>query len=123
MPNNSMEPPGQLGVEFGAILLLAARAAHLEAVRRASPTTADFTYSSLFLYTRPMEEARGPRVDRTSLSIGRVSDPTDDLAYWLSRSRLDRLEAIEISRIAVYGYNPTSTRLRRLLEVTQLSRS
>ncbi len=75
------------------------------------------------LYTRRMVEARVPRVDRSKVSIGRVSDAPDDLSYWLSKSASERLEAIEVSRIAIYGYDPTSTRLRRLLEVTHLTRS
>jgi hypothetical protein len=35
LPNNLSELPGQPGVEAGAILALAGRAAHLEAARRA----------------------------------------------------------------------------------------
>jgi hypothetical protein len=64
-----------------------------------------------------------PQVDRTQVSIRRVSDPPDELDYWLSKSPVERLEAIEISRLAVYGHDSSSTRHRRLLEVTQLSRS
>jgi hypothetical protein len=64
-----------------------------------------------------------PQVDRSQVSIGWLSDPPDDLRFWLSKSPFERLEAIEISRLAVYGYDSTSSRLRRLLEVTQLSRS
>jgi hypothetical protein len=70
-----------------------------------------------------MQDARMPQVDRSQVSIGRLSDPPDDLRFWLSTSPVERLEAIEISRLAVYGYDSTSSRLRRLLEVTQLSRS
>ena len=59
------------------------------------------------------------KVDRTAVSIARLSDPPDDAAYWLSRSPLDRLEAVEMWRQLNYGYDPATARVQRVLEVTR----
>ena len=79
--------------------------------------------SGVILYTQSMGDSHFPRVDRTKLTIANLSDPPDELEYWRSKSYLERLEAIELSRLAIYGHDPVTTRLQRLLEVTQLSRS
>jgi hypothetical protein len=63
-----------------------------------------------------------PRVDRAALSFGHLSEPADDKAYWLSMSHQARMEAIELSRQTVYGYDPASARLQRLLEIAQRPR-
>jgi hypothetical protein len=70
-----------------------------------------------------MAMLRPPALDKRKLSIRDLSEPDTELEFWLSRSRTERLEAMEATRLAVYGYDPTSTRLRRLLEITQLLRS
>ena len=70
-----------------------------------------------------MVERRLPRVDRTKFSVVNLHDPPDEPEFWRSKSHTERLEAIEISRMAVYGYDPATTRLHRVLEVIQLSQS
>ena len=65
--------------------------------------------------TEPLEE----KVDRSALSIGRLSDPSVDKEYWRSRSPAERLSALELMRRIVYGYDPTTTRLQRLLEIAR----
>jgi hypothetical protein len=50
-------------------------------------------------------------------------DPSDEKAYWLARSPQERLEAIEVMRQALYGYDPSSARLQRILTVTELQRA
>lgn len=66
-----------------------------------------------------MDEVFDIKVDRSALSIGRLSDPSDEKAYWLSQSPADRLAALELMRRIMYGYDPTTTRLQRLLEFAQ----
>ena len=66
---------------------------------------------------------RLPSVDRSVFSVGDLAGLSADIAYWASRTMLERLEGIEVSRQAVYGYDPSSTRLSRVLEITQLSQS
>jgi RNA polymerase sigma-70 factor (ECF subfamily) len=75
------------------------------------------------LQALPLPVLHPPALDKTRLSIRDLSGSDSELAFWLSRSSTERLEAIEATRLAVYGYDPTSTRLRRLLEVARLPRS
>ena len=78
---------------------------------------------AIILYTLAMADRRFPRVDRTKLTVANLHDPPDEVEYWRSKSYTERLEAVELSRLAVYGYDPATTRLHRVLEVTQLSQS
>ncbi len=59
------------------------------------------------------------RMDKSAFSVGRLTDASDDREYWLSKSPQERLEAVEIMRQIVYGYDPSTTRLQRVLEVAQ----
>ena len=61
-------------------------------------------------------------LDRTAFSVGQLHDPSDEKTYWLSRSPLERLEAIEVMRQILYGYNPASVRLQRILTIAQLEK-
>lgn len=65
---------------------------------------------------------RFPAIDRTAFSVAHLSEQGDEKAYWASKPHWERILAVELSRRAVYGYDPSSTRLQRVLEVTQLSR-
>ena len=58
-------------------------------------------------------------VDRTAFSVASLADESDEKAYWLSRTPEERLEALEIMRQIVYGYDPTTTRFQRILEIAQ----
>jgi hypothetical protein len=60
-----------------------------------------------------------PRFDKTALCISSLTGPSDEKAHWMSKTPGERLEALEIMRQIVYGYDPDTTRLRRLLEIAQ----
>jgi hypothetical protein len=60
------------------------------------------------------------RIDRTKLSVVRLTDPDDAVEYWLSRPVEERLRALELLRRTFYGYTGASERLQRVLEVIQL---
>ena len=60
-------------------------------------------------------------LDRSALAIAALSDESDEKAYWLSKTPAERLEALELMRQILYGYDPSSTRLQRVLEVDELS--
>ena len=60
------------------------------------------------------------RMDRSAFSVGSLSDEPDEKAYWRSKTPLERLEALELMRQIIYGYNPASTRLQRVLEIVEL---
>lgn len=77
----------------------------------------------LLTYNRQMPPREFPPLDRGAFSVARLLEQSDERAYWLAKSPEARLEALELSRQAVYGYDPSSTRLQRLLEITQLERS
>ena len=62
------------------------------------------------------------RVNRAAFSTGWLRDEPDDKAYWLAQSTLARIEAIEIARQAVYGYDPATLRLQRILTIARLQR-
>jgi hypothetical protein len=61
-----------------------------------------------------------PRVDRTAFSIVSLYDEDSDLQYWLARTPDERLSAVEQIRQIVYGYNPSTVRLQRVLEIAKL---
>jgi len=60
------------------------------------------------------------RVNRSAFMVASLHDESDEKEYWLSRTPLERLEALEIIRQIVYGYDPTTTRLQRVFTVTRL---
>jgi len=79
-------------------------------------------YDHGVLYTYGMRPQDPLRVNRGVISIGRLHDQPDDKAFWLKRSPVARLEAIELMRQTVYGYDPATLRLQRVLAVTRLQR-
>ena len=63
-----------------------------------------------------------PRLDKTRLTITSLDEFTEEKQYWLSRGKVDRLNAIEINRKMVYGTDRTTSRLQRFLETAELTR-
>ena len=59
-------------------------------------------------------------IDRTVFSIGSLNESDQDIAYWHSLTPEKRLEAMEIMRQINYGYDPTTERIQRILEVVKL---
>ncbi|HEX8236841.1 MAG TPA: hypothetical protein VF600_12865 [Abditibacteriaceae bacterium] len=59
------------------------------------------------------------RMDKTVLEVGTLSEQGDDREYWAGKTPLERLEAVEFMRQVMYGYNPSTTRLQRVLTVAQ----
>ena len=72
------------------------------------------------LYTYGMSAQDLLRVNRAVISIGRLHDQPDDKAFWLKQSPVARLEAIELMRQTIYGYDPATLRLQRVLTITRL---
>jgi hypothetical protein len=67
--------------------------------------------------------ASTPRVDKTAFSVASLSGADDDKAYWRSKSVDERMQAVELMRQAIYGYQPASGRLQRIFEVAELTGS
>jgi hypothetical protein len=59
------------------------------------------------------------RLDKSHLSVATTSTPSDAKAYWQTRTMQERLAALELIRQIVYGYDPETTRLQKVLEVTR----
>jgi hypothetical protein len=57
--------------------------------------------------------------DKTKLTVASLQDPSDENDYWHRQTPVARLEALELMRQVVYGYDPSTDRLQRLLTVTQ----
>ena len=57
------------------------------------------------------------RMDKTAFLVTPLDGPSGDKEYWLTRTPYERLEAVEVMRQILYGYDPTATRLQRVLGV------
>ena len=60
------------------------------------------------------------RLDRSVLEAGSLDDEDTDRAYWQTKPPHDCMEVLELLRQIVYGYDPATTRLQRVLEVAEL---
>jgi hypothetical protein len=54
-----------------------------------------------------------------TIAIASLTDESDEKSFWLSKSPAERLEAMEIMRQIIYGYDPASIRLQRVLTIAQ----
>ena len=68
-----------------------------------------------------MDKFDFPKVRRDVFKVTSLFDKPDDKEYWLSKTPEERLEAVELMRQVIYGYDPSTTRLQRVLEITQRS--
>jgi hypothetical protein len=59
------------------------------------------------------------RMDKTAFSVVSLGDESDEKAYWATQSPRARLEALELMRQVVYGYDPIADRIQRVLEVVE----
>jgi hypothetical protein len=62
-----------------------------------------------------------PKVRRDVFKVTSLFDQSDEKEYWLSKTPEERLEAVELMRQIIYGYDPSATRLQRVFEITQRS--
>jgi hypothetical protein len=58
-------------------------------------------------------------VDRSAIEVVALEQEGDKRAYWWAKTPAERLIALEIMRQIVYGYDPTTTRLQRVLEIAR----
>ena len=59
-------------------------------------------------------------VDRSAFSVVALGEQDDDdRKYWLSKTPRERLEGVETIRRVLYGYDPATVRLQRVLEVAE----
>ena len=82
--------------------------------------TEGFIYvRAFFCYNFSMDKFRFPRIQRTAFTVASALEKSDEKAYWLSKTPHERLEAVELMRQMIYGYDPSTTRLQRVLEIAQ----
>ena len=59
-------------------------------------------------------------MDKTAFSVVSLDQAdAEDKAYWRAQSPQARLEALELMRQVMYGYDPISDRVERVLEVVK----
>jgi len=59
------------------------------------------------------------RVDRSAVVVSRLTGETDERVYWHQKTPTERLAAVELMRQVIYGYDPSTTRLQRVLEIVE----
>lgn len=69
----------------------------------------------------PVMSGPTPRLNRNAFSISPLYAESDEKSFWVGKTPSERLEALEQMRQILYGYDPATTRLQRILVVTQRS--
>ena len=59
------------------------------------------------------------RMDKSVFEVYALGEEPSDRPYWLSQTAEARFAALELQRQIVYGYDPATTRLQRILEITE----
>jgi hypothetical protein len=72
-----------------------------------------------------MGAVQNTRLDRSvfevdSLGSGSLDKRDSDRTYWRAKTPAERMEALELMRQIIYGYDPATTRLQRIFAVTEL---
>jgi hypothetical protein len=64
------------------------------------------------------------KLDKTVISIGTHAEhKAAERAFWLSKTPQERLQALEFLRQTLYGYDPATARVQRVLRVYELEQS
>jgi hypothetical protein len=69
--------------------------------------------------TRCIDGVRQAKLDKTTFSVASLTDESGEKEYWLSKNPYERLRALELMRQIAYGYDPSTERLQRVLEVVE----
>ncbi|MCK4905055.1 hypothetical protein KAS42_02260 [bacterium] len=62
-----------------------------------------------------------PQINKKIITVTSLDNIEEEKQFWLSKTPLERIEAIEINRRMVYGKTRTTSRLQRILEVAKLT--
>ena len=63
------------------------------------------------------------KMDKSLFGSSRLSEDSDEVPYWQTQSPEARLEALELMRQVMYGYDPSTARLERFFETAEFQRS
>jgi hypothetical protein len=67
-----------------------------------------------------MNAVDNARLDRSVFEIGPLDGDAAERDYWRGKTPQERMEALELMRQIIYGYDPATTRLQRVLEIVEL---
>jgi len=59
------------------------------------------------------------RMDRSVISVVTTETPSDAREFWKTRTMQERLEALELTRQILKGYDLDTTRFQRVLEIAR----
>ena len=62
-----------------------------------------------------------PRLDKTALVVTDLDDIEEEKNYWASKTGMERLAAVELNRLLVYGEDRIASRLQRFFEIAGLA--
>ncbi len=62
-----------------------------------------------------------PSLNKKIVNVTSLDDIEEEKKYWLSKSPLERIEAIEINRRMIYGQDQATSRLQRFFETSELT--
>ena len=60
------------------------------------------------------------RIDKSAFQAALLTDEDTDRKYWWSKTPEERLLAMEMMRQSIFGYDPLTTRLQRVLTIASL---
>ena len=63
------------------------------------------------------------KIDRKAISFSTLANDENDLSSWLSKTAIERLQAVELLRILMFGYDPATERLQRVFETAEFKTS
>ena len=69
-----------------------------------------------------MTTTQFPKMDKTAFTTASLFDPSDEKQYWLSKHRQSDWKRLKPCGKIIYGYDPTTTRLRNYFDNVKLPR-
>lgn len=66
-----------------------------------------------------IDKRKVPVMDKNVFEIVALTDESDEKAFWQSKTPTERLAALEFMRQVMYGYDPTTARLQRVLATAE----
>jgi hypothetical protein len=66
-----------------------------------------------------MDVLGSAKVNRRVFEVTSLFEQTDEKRFWLTRTPAERLQAVELMRQVLYGYDLSTVRLQRVLEIAQ----
>lgn len=66
-----------------------------------------------------IDKRKVPVMDKSVIEIVALTDESDEKAFWQSKTPAERLAALEFMRQVMYGYDPDTARLQRVLTTAE----